>query len=578
MAMESAHEIDSLGRRGWGADDGTMSDPTLPPEPSREFPPIEPGPLSEPPAVPGFGPRPMPRTSPDTGTPRSRVLALIVVGILYLVIAGSQNLTAIFAEKPDPIGRKPAGGEAAKLLLLLDDALSRGGLVTENTLGNTAASQFATTDLHPADRLQAVLVLGETDSPQAALDWLAAVESGQDLDSLRKKLVAGLAWQKDVDRTDSGSEWAAWKGKDGPEIDTEALADAEAMEVLYSLGPDALTTDQRTRLRDRYGWLGKLALAPDDPNAPERRALFADAPWAIALIVLVLMVLTIGGLGGLTMFIIAAIFFLSRRMPRRFEPPMPGGSVFLETFGVFLAGFGLLHFGSGVVAMLFAAPPTGGTVATAESTAAMDAVLRWILLGTLLVQWLLLLTIFWPRLRGVGGLEWRNAVGWHAPRGIWREVLAGIAGYFAGLPLLFGAMMLTLLLNVISSWVLGKPAEPPSNPMLDMVANGDVLVIVLFLSLATIWAPIVEETLFRGSLYRHFRARHGAFVCAIATALIFAFMHSYGPLMVSPIIALGFIFAMIREWRGSLIGPITAHFLHNSTIMVLMIVGVQAMK
>jgi membrane protease YdiL (CAAX protease family) len=30
---------------------------------------------------------------------------------------------------------------------------------------------------------------------------------------------------------------------------------------------------------------------------------------------------------------------------------------------------------------------------------------------------------------------------------------------------------------------------------------------------------------------------------------------------------LGFGFAMMREWRGSLIAPMVAHFLHNATIM-----------
>jgi len=258
-------------------------------------------------------------------------------------------------------------------------------------------------------------------------------------------------------------------------------------------------------------------------------------------------------------------------LPRRFEPPTPGGSVFLETFGVFLAGFGLIHFGAGVVTAFAPAPP-------ADGSSPMQGAARWILLGTLLVQWGLLVTIFWPRLRGMDARSWREAVGWYAPHGVWREILAGIAGYFAGLPLLMAAMVLTVILNAISSAISGGPAEPPQNPMLELVASGDVLVVMLFLSLATLWAPIVEETLFRGALYRHMRARHGAFVCAMGTALLFAFMHSYGPLMVAPLIALGFTFAMIREWRGSLLGAITAHCLHNSTIMVIMIVGVQAMK
>ena len=71
--------------------------------------------------------------------------------------------------------------------------------------------------------------------------------------------------------------------------------------------------------------------------------------------------------------------------------------------------------------------------------------------------------------------------------------------------------------------------------------------------------PIVEESIFRGALYRHFRGRAGVFVCALGTAFLFAFLHSYGPLATGPLIALGFTFAMIREWRGSIIAKTFPH-------------------
>jgi membrane protease YdiL (CAAX protease family) len=64
----------------------------------------------------------------------------------------------------------------------------------------------------------------------------------------------------------------------------------------------------------------------------------------------------------------------------------------------------------------------------------------------------------------------------------------------------------------------------------------------------------------------------------IITAILFAFMHDYGPLMVAPLIALGFMFSFMREWRGSIIAPVTAHFMHNFSLMSFMIILVQLIK
>lgn len=495
-------------------------------------------------------------TPPDIGTTTSRTVALVLVCVLYAVLALVQNLTPYITPKPDPLGRHPAAGEVAKVMLLLGEAFERAGVPTSDMLGRAAVAQYANDRLYPADKLQAVLVLGETESPEAALAWLSAIEGGVELEPLADQLARGGDWQSQASPQTTGNTWAVIETHDGDQLDEEVVADAEAMRTLYTIGPGSLLTEQTDRLRDRYGWLGELAVAPD--GSTEREALFADIPWALALIVLVMVIFTVAGLGGLTMCIVAGVYFFTGRLERRFVPPPRGGSVFLETFAVFLAAFGVVHFGAGLASGMIKSE-------------------RLVLLATLAVQWCLLLTIFWPRLRGVSWSGWRDALGWRAPRGVWREILAGIAGYFAGLPLLIAAMMITVVVNLVVQSLSKGPIETPENPMVELVAGGDALVIVLFCSLATAWAPIVEETLFRGGVYRHMRARHGAFVCALATALLFAFMHSYGPLLVSPLIALGFTFAMIREWRGSLVGSVTAHCLHNATIMVLMLVGLRAM-
>jgi len=117
--------------------------------------------------------------------------------------------------------------------------------------------------------------------------------------------------------------------------------------------------------------------------------------------------------------------------------------------------------------------------------------------------------------------------------------------------------------------------EPVTNPVFELIARADILTVLLFFILATTWAPIVEETIFRGALHRHLRARLHWVPVAIITALLFAYMHDYGPLMVAPLIALGFMFSFLREWRGSLIAAMTAHFIHNFTLVLMMIIFIQ---
>jgi membrane protease YdiL (CAAX protease family) len=48
-------------------------------------------------------------------------------------------------------------------------------------------------------------------------------------------------------------------------------------------------------------------------------------------------------------------------------------------------------------------------------------------------------------------------------------------------------------------------------------------------------------------------------------------MHGYEFVLLGPVISLGFVFAMMREWRQSIIPSITAHMLHNGTVMLMAI-------
>jgi membrane protease YdiL (CAAX protease family) len=92
--------------------------------------------------------------------------------------------------------------------------------------------------------------------------------------------------------------------------------------------------------------------------------------------------------------------------------------------------------------------------------------------------------------------------------------------------------------------------------------------VVLFVDLtsAVIWAPIVEETIFRGLLYGWIRQHLGYRSTILITSAIFGMIHPYSPLGMIQVACGGLLFGLLREWRGSLIAPMTAHAINNGLI------------
>jgi membrane protease YdiL (CAAX protease family) len=151
--------------------------------------------------------------------------------------------------------------------------------------------------------------------------------------------------------------------------------------------------------------------------------------------------------------------------------------------------------------------------------------------------------------------QWRMALGLHRGRGIWREIGSGILGYVAGLPVLAAGIVIVSILSQLS----GLKGSHPINDELN--GSGAELFVVFFL--ACVMAPITEELMFRGALFAHLRERFGWWISAPAVAFVFAIIHPQGWVALPALGALALVFAGIREWRGSIIGCMTAHALHN---------------
>lgn len=160
---------------------------------------------------------------------------------------------------------------------------------------------------------------------------------------------------------------------------------------------------------------------------------------------------------------------------------------------------------------------------------------------------------------------WRNgepvaAIGWTRRKPA-REVAIGVALF---VPLFFAAAAL-------AQFLVGQGFSSPKTPLPDLFSISGRWNLLLAALLVSIIA-ISEETIFRGYLIRRLAAvSRSRWAAVILSAAIFSIGHGYeGSAGVLTVGVLGLIFALVYLWRGSLIAPITMHFLQDFLAIVLL--------
>lgn len=515
---------------------------------------------------PGLGADgPSPKLPPDPGSRKINLFLWPLILVLFVLTIAEQQSSNIGnrvqpgqpatqpqAPPPDPTELLETETEAtfgviARMIVKVGHALKVAD--PSAPVGNFVQA-LDQQRLTPLDQFRTIIAAGELQDDAAALKRL------DDFDNLPRPLPASPA-----DIPTPGAPAIAPADAEPQGVPPTLDADAATLRMIYSGRKTDLTPEQRDLLIKHHGKLGEIALTFKDPDTGPRAKLMAGGERLLFLLVF-------AGLGGIFVLIagfvlcpLAIIMFATGRWRTRFIPPAPGGSVFLETFAVFLLAFLCLKLATD---LLISAYPLGPNR-------------HWPMYVSLAAQWLLVPAIFWPRLRGMSASAWSSAAGLHAGRGVAREIFAGIVGYLAGIPLLLLAIGVTAVL-VILRQALNQDAPPPNNPIKDFLEQADMTEQLLLALAAVAWAPLVEETIFRGGIYRHLRSRLHWIVAAVFSALIFGLMHGYDPILLLPVITLGFNFALMREWRGSIISCMTAHALHNGAIMLIALVALNALK
>jgi membrane protease YdiL (CAAX protease family) len=87
--------------------------------------------------------------------------------------------------------------------------------------------------------------------------------------------------------------------------------------------------------------------------------------------------------------------------------------------------------------------------------------------------------------------------------------------------------------------------------------------------LIVVAAPVSEEVCFRGMLFGGLRTRLPGLAAALISAVVFGGLHALtGVSAIPPLIAFGFILALLYEKTGSIVPGILLHMLNNSVALL----------
>ena len=458
---------------------------------------------------------------------------------------------------PEPAG--PArgsrrGGRIAALVIALSVLVAMGGTMADKA---AVAEPAAADGTRAATRLEAEVgarylvgmnaVMGPLleGAGQTKETWLAPFEAAArsprqrlELDIVRRELMGPggpdePAAMPGTVTEDERRDWETWLALRSPAGTVE--------------GGPALADGERRRFEERYGWFARLAISQGRPaDDPIRSRVLAQARRTFIGSLLLMTGAALALVVGCGLGIWALVRFFSGRgvwwfdVGDRAVVAATGGSVWLETFAVYL---GIMVLGGLVLGGL-----PSGWAPWPQAVAFLAAA------G---------IGACWPWLRGLPRAERRAGFGWSRGRGVGREMAAGVLGYCAGLPIIALGIGLTMFLTLLTQ----ADASHPLNHLTGV--SPPALAFLGFL--AAVWAPVVEELFFRGAFYSAWRQRWGRWLSSLATGVIFAAVHPQGWTAIPALGAVGLVLALLREWRGSLIAPVTAHALNNGTLFATMI-------
>ena len=266
---------------------------------------------------------------------------------------------------------------------------------------------------------------------------------------------------------------------------------AKNQETIDQLADGVLLPSDSESLKDSLGWFGKLVEADEQ----QREIMESSSARKVFIVGGIMLGIAFAATLGLVGLIILLVKTFCGSLNSGLVSGVPQHGIYAEVFALWLIYFIVLMSVAGILSKTFAED---------NATLAMGL--------SLLAFFTSLTVLFWARVRGISWNQIRTDIGWTRGGGFFKETLWGFAGYAMMLPILGIGVILVLILVLIQTLFTGGIGSDPfagtsggAHPIVLDIANGGWQVRILLVLLAAVAAPIIEETMFRGVLYRHLR-------------------------------------------------------------------------
>jgi len=440
-------------------------------------------------------------------------------------------------------------------------------------VGGLAALQTLSGDLDDAGneedaaglvivRLQAEIILGETVMAGTGVPSSSALVLDAGTVGQRQRYIAFMIGLDDVEAASSAS--LRMQGElttQGIEMTEQEAKTQEQLEILIDGGE--LPTDH-THLSESLGWFGTFVEADDEKRAEIEQT----AVTKLMVVSIVVLVVAVAAIVGLVFLILNLIKAFNGKLKSGLVQGASSHGVYAEVFALWLLVFVFFTSVAGILGSL-----------VAKGNASVDIMFILVaFFGSLVV-------LFWARIRGIPFKQIRKDIGWTTGEGFFKEIGTGIVGYAMTLPILGIGVLLTLLLFFVQQmFSVGVEASPfqetggGSHPIIVDLAKGVWSTQFLLIIMAAVAAPVVEETVFRGVLYRQLRSSSCKFPKAVSifcsiflVSLLFAAIHPQGWVAIPALMGIAIGMNLLREWRGSLIPSMVVHGLSNGILVSMMV-------
>ncbi len=186
-------------------------------------------------------------------------------------------------------------------------------------------------------------------------------------------------------------------------------------------------------------------------------------------------------------------------------------------------------------------------------------------LGSMVIWYALIFFFLYITLSVLRGHAFWECLGWRKIRSFNLGPPKGPLFFF------FSGAGLSLLVAVMSS----RMKAPENTPVEELFKYRQTA--LLFIAMAVLIAPLVEETLFRGYLYPLFARSFGMWPGILLTGLLFGMMHGaqlgWTWSLVSVLVLVGIIFTIVRAKTGSVFASFMMHLGYNSLISIAALIG-----